>query len=265
MNEITISSWRDLVDKLFEGSWNSEIMRFRSPYVFRGLSDQNYQLKTTLARLGGRYEKLEKHLVRNFRKYAYQDAVQQDTIWHWLSLAEHHGLPTRLLDWTYSPLVAAHFATCNTDKFDVSGAIWRVDFIKTHTHLPQKLKYLLKKEGAHSLTVEILSKITDTLEEFDKLSSAEFVAFFEPPSLDYRIINQYALFSIISNPKTSLDKWLQKRPTLFRKIVIPASLKWEIRDKLDKANITERVLFPGLDGLATWLKRHYFPKTAKFI
>jgi len=44
-----------------------------------------------------------------------------------------------------------------------------------------------------------------------------------------------------------------------RKIIIPASLKWEVRDKLDQANINERVLFPGLDGLSRWLKRHYSP------
>ena len=44
------------------------------------------------------------------------------------------------------------------------------------------------------------------------------------------------------------------------KVVIPAELKWEIRDKLDQSNITERVLFPGLDGLCAWLSRQYYPR-----
>ena len=47
-----------------------------------------------------------------------------------------------------------------------------------------------------------------------------------------------------------MDDWLERHPDLARRIVIPAELKWEVRDKLDQANITERVLFPGLDGLA---------------
>lgn len=111
MNEITISSFGDLVEKLFDNSWDPKIKRFRSHYVFRGLSDESYQLKTTLMRLGGNYIKMEKQLLRNFRKYAYRDVVPQDSIWNWLSIAEHYGLPTRLLDWTISPLVAAHFAT----------------------------------------------------------------------------------------------------------------------------------------------------------
>jgi hypothetical protein len=44
------------------------------------------------------------------------------------------------------------------------------------------------------------------------------------------------------------------------RVVIPAELKSEIRDKLDQANITERVLFPGLDGLSRCVARHYAPR-----
>jgi hypothetical protein len=68
---------------------------------------------------------------------------------------------------------------------------------------------------------------------------------------------------MMSSPALQLEDWLREHerenPRLCRKIVIPASLKWEIRDKLDMANITERVVFPGLDGLSAYLKRYYSP------
>ena len=84
--------------------------------------------------------------------------------------------------------------------------------------------------------------------------------FFEPPSLDDRIVNQFALFSMMSSPTARLDRWLEAHPELYKRLIIPKELKWEVRDKLDQANITERVLFPGLDGLSSWLKRYYTPK-----
>jgi len=62
---------------------------------------------------------------------------------------------------------------------------------------------------------------------------------------------------MMSNPSALLSDWLKQNPDLYFRIIIPARLKWEIRDKLDQANITERVLFPGLNGLSDWLRRHY--------
>ena len=92
------------------------------------------------------------------------------------------------------------------------------------------------------------------------MTAAPFALFFEPPSIDDRIVNQFALFSIMSDPTARMDEWLVSYPDIWRRIVIPADLKWELRDKLDQANVTERVLFPGLDGLSSWLKRQYSPK-----
>jgi hypothetical protein len=211
-------------------------------------------------RMGGRYDELERHLIRNFRKYAHKDVVERDSFWNWLTLAQHHGLPTRLLDWTYSPFCALHFATVNLQDAHLDGTVWKIDYHKVSALLPPKLRARLKDLSANVFTTDILAEQVHNLEEFDLLSKRDFLMFIEPPSIDDRIVNQFALFSIISNPRRRLDDWLESNPGVYQRIVIPARLKWEVRDRLDQANITERVLFPGLDGLSSWLKRHYAPR-----
>lgn len=260
MNTIRINSWNMLQDALFQDSWNPEIGRYRSRYAFRGLPDVDYPLDTTLIRLGGPYVELEKHLLRNFRKYAHRDVVESDSLWHWMSVAQHHGLPTRLMDWTYSPFVAMHFALSNLEKYHSDGVIWAANYLKTHLLLPERLKSALDLEGANVFTVGMLSQLVQSVSELAEMSTAPFVLFFEPPSIDDRIVNQFAFFSTMSDPRARMDEWLINYPDIWRRIVIPADLKWELRDKLDQANITERVLFPGLDGLSSWLKRQYTPK-----
>ena len=101
-----------------------------------------------------------------------------------------------------------------------------------------------------------------TLRAFDALSRDPFLVFLEPPALDRRILNQFALFSLMSSPMARIDAWLEQHPRLCRRVLIPAKLKWEIRDKLDQANVNERILFPDLDGLSRWLTRYYMPKSA---
>jgi hypothetical protein len=262
MEEIRVTSWNDLQDKLFADSWQPEIYRYRSPFAFRGISHTPDGLKTSLARLGGDYAAMEPHLLRNFIKYA-RRSIQgsEDSVWYWLSLAKHYGLPTRLLDWSFSPFVALHFATDNIALFDRDSEIWMVNFHRVHKLLPEKLRALLKEEGSDVFTVEMLASVARSVKELQKLSHDDFALFFEPPSIDERITNQYALFSSMSSPTARMEIWLGEHPEAAQKIILPATLKWEVRDKLDQANITERVLFPGLDGLSRWLARQYTPRS----
>ncbi len=260
-NDKVISNWTELVEEVYHDAWKQELGRFRSDYAFRGLSDCRYQLKNSFLRNCGEHPELEYHILRNFRKYARtSEPSLTNTQLRSLVLAQHHGLPTRLLDWTYSPFIAMHFATSNTDRYDIDGVIWKVDFVKVNRLIPEPLNILLEKEKCNAFTVEMLESEFSNVQNFDKKIGHGNVLFFEPPSIDDRIVNQFAFFSIMSDPISILDDWLINHPDVYRRIIIPAELKWEIRDKLDQANITERVLFPGLDGLASWLKRHYQPK-----
>jgi hypothetical protein len=260
VNEVRIQSWNELQEQLYAGSWQERIGRFRPSFAFRGIANANYELVTSLARLNPPAHTLEGHMLRNFRKYAHREVVQTDSMWDWLAVAQHHGLPRRLLDWTYSPYVALHFATEDPELFAQDGVIWCVDYALTNQLLPPQLQAILAEEGSDVFTAEMLSRAASTLQEFDALAETDFVVFFEPPSFGDRIVNQCALFSLVSNPTVRLDLWLVQRAEAYRKILLPACLKWETRDKLDQANITERVLYPGLDGLSRWLKRYYTAK-----
>jgi FRG domain len=262
VQEIRVGSWTELHERLFDDSWQEGLGRHRSNVAYRGRSLATEGLQTSLQRLGGEPEALEEPLLRSFRRYARRSDVPYDSTWNWLALARHHGLPTRLLDWTYSPYVALHFATSALDRYGEDGVVWTLDFVQAHELLPTPLQDVVRDEGANVFTAEMIDRVARRRSEFDQLAEDDdFVLFLEPPSFDDRIVNQYALFSLMSSGRASLDEWCVQHSDLVRRIVIPAALKWEVRDKLDQANITERVLFPGLDGLSRWLRRYYLPRS----
>ena len=259
MEDIIVNDWDMLSKLVFTNCWDEKVGRYRSNYIFRGLSCKDYTLIPSLNRTCHSKLFLERNLIRNFEKYASEQLGSPKNLWDTLSLAQHHGMPTRLLDWTFSPLVAAHFATEDFAKYEQDGVIWCLDFVKCNTHLPSQFRAILKKEDAFCFSTEMLSKVVDTYDGLLALGKGKgaFPIFFEPPAIDGRIVNQYALFSVMSDPAIIISEWMKKHDEYWYRLIIPSRSKLEIRDKLDQLNITERIIYPGLDGLGKWLARHY--------
>jgi hypothetical protein len=254
----TVASWRDLDEAIADPGIGRHLNHVHSTLVFRGLARASYSNVSSLARLTGDYAALERHLVRNFRKYAHRERPGPTT-WDWLSLAQHHGLPTRLLDWTFSPLVALHFATASWPDDD--AVLLAVDCEGAHRLLPDPLRRARDREGALVFTTDLLAEQASDLVAFDALAAGAdpFVLFFEPPSLDERIVNQAAVLSAIADPSRHMEDWMAAHPDLWCAWRIPPEVKAEVRERLDQGNVNERVLLPGLDGLAAWLRRYYSP------
>ena len=76
--------------------------------------------------------------------------------------------------------------------------------------------------------------------------------------IDPRIINQYSFFSVIPNDMSDIEGFLDSNTNNTIKYIIRRDMRWRIRDMLDQLNISERIVYPGLDGLSRWIGRHYY-------
>ena len=145
--------------------------------------------------------------------------VPLDNAWHILSVAQHHGLPTRLLDWSLNPLVGLYFAVSR--DYTCEAAVYACN--------PQLFIY---------------GEATRTNDPF----ALEDVAAFAPPHISPRIRAQSGVFTVQPDPTVPFD-----HPTM-KQIRIEPSARGAIRNVLFKYGVNAKALFPDLDGLATWVK-----------
>lgn len=268
MIDIKIINNMDEVLAIIADQPQDENGRYRGRYLYRGLPNAEYNLLTSLQRnCGTKSNILEKALLNNFAKYTAVDAeANNKSIWRRMILGQHHGLPTRLLDWTHSPLVGLNFATSdadwsNLDKNDC--VLWRIDIMDLHKRLPEEFQQIMKKEGANVFSVDMLNSVTNSIEKYDQITEGKSMVVMEPPSIDPRIVNQYAFFSVVPGQVSSVENFLNNYTDYTVKYIISKDLKWRIRDFLDEANISERTIYPGLDGICKWLARHYYVRNDK--
>jgi hypothetical protein len=255
-NETTAGSWADVEAWIADNAWARPAEGLRATLLYRGLATPRYGLESSLGRRGKSYASRERHLLRNFRKYSYRHGDGDWSEWNWLAFARHHGLPTRITDWTFSPLIALHFATLRYPK--ETGTLHAVDFNQVHDELPEKYQPFRREEGTIVFTTDMLAECAPTLADFDRDGRDRVLAiFFEPPSIEERIVAQSAAFCALSSATAHLQEWLGQHPEATRRLILPPEVKAEARERLDLNGITERLLFPGPGGVAAWLARYY--------
>lgn len=101
------------------------------------------------------------------------------------------------LDFSYSPLIALHFALSDSEK-NQNAAVWAINMEIVHDKLiPKKYKDLLEKHNAYSFSIEMLEELKITIEDYSYDMKNEGFIFLEPISVDARIVNQWSNFAII--------------------------------------------------------------------
>lgn len=263
IHDIEINTMEDLFQLISEQEYREDLGRFRNLFIYRGEPDASFVLSTSLRRnCKEKSHVLEPPMLLNFTKYAIlEEPSIEASIWNQMILGQHHGLPTRLLDWSFSPLMAVHFAVTENDLEDMDkhdSVVWCIDIHELHDSLPEKYRAIIKKYNTTVFSVDMLTEVCSSLSQYDDDMKDHSMVVIEPPSLDPRIVNQYSFFSVIPDDMVDIEKFLNEHTDLTTRYIIKKELRWRIRDMLDHMNITERIVYPGLDGLSRWLGRHYF-------
>lgn len=246
---ITIESWSDFDDQI-------ENLKYRD-WLFRGQSDAVWELKTSLDRLfediqplikmhKGRGRKFAKNtheqlLIKKFQQNAHlylSTLPEVSDRLEWLALMQHYGAPTRLLDVTLSPYIAAYFA------LEARHGDCCV-FAFNHRELKAGDSEIKSNQDFHKLVFKNQKEIES------------FIFAFEPKYSNERLVSQQGLFLVPStNYETfqSLLHWYDFDGSVCKKFVIPGHLRYEGLEKLRLMNITSASLFPGIDGFCKSLR-----------
>ena len=209
--------------------------------MFRGSGDPSFSLTPTIGRSSDYSLRREIAVLAAFQRrmpqFGHSSGLDR---WDELALAQHHGIPTRLLDWTTNPLVAAHFAATASPR-SVSVKLGRTVLDAA----PEK---------KHVDCVIIATRVRNTQVVDREVSRDPFalasVGFFIPRTVSGRIVSQAGLFSI--HPQPDLP-WEEPLRTASNKFLIPGDMRDFFLRRLFYLGIDPLYVMGGLDGLGARL------------
>jgi hypothetical protein len=263
LKEVEIRGWSDLV---------YELSRFQNGlWIFRGVGNEKFELKPKIGRKETvsfmqdkqdkiKFPELEQRIFKQFRARAIPYVNGNPTDWEWLVIAQHHGLPTRLLDWTRNPFAAAFFALADSENndYEVVDPLHDSDLFDGD-HAVSTRGTRSRSSFDRKGCVVIYAWYAHAVLDIQKTPSPfkgykEKVMLLNPPHVDQRIIAQDGVFAAFLDPEIALDK------NKTRRIFIQEKDKVIFLKGLFRMGIHHASLFPGLDGIAkhlSWRLRNY--------
>ncbi len=268
--EETNKNWDDFANYLKE--------KKNTKFLFRGTLE-SWGLRSTIERIREAWDipfdnlpRIEKRIIRDFqRKYPNYLTIlrpDKDILW-WISLMRHHGAPTRMLDWTYSPYVAAYFAFesylykyNNNANEDDRAVVWMIDRNWLDDVSQSKIRIMFRLRTDRGLVQDIRDSLPSA---FDRLFNVkkpkyDFLCALNPWHINERLAVQQGIFlypTNISKPfqdnLTQMDGYEKYLVRFIFKNLNVNELR-DIFENLYRMNINRTSLFPGLDGYAKSLE-----------
>lgn len=221
---------------------NHQEHRQISQWFYRGHSDKSYELVPSLFRVNrteswANWNRIEEYIMRQFKAESrpFIKTIPTNEI-EWLTMAQHYGLPTRLLDQSTNPLVALYFAVENY-KNNKDANVWLYGLVSTN-NCWEESTWLAKK-------IDLSGDIYENI--------------IFPSHIDSRITNQSGCFTIHEIPKDNNPFIpINKNPRIsvdtFIEITIDKDIKKDILNELYYVGIHRGFIYPGLEGLTSRLK-----------
>ncbi|HHF2932011.1 TPA: FRG domain-containing protein [Vibrio alginolyticus] len=255
MEQITINSWVEYERQLTRKNYRK--------WVFRGQSNDDWILQSSLSRAFEESQNIrdtgrrtvgkpsinrrehEKVMIDRFKcnAHLFLDHLPHDKDdLSWLAVMQHHGAPTRLLDFTFSPYIALYFAL---ESGDGDAAVYCIN----QSALSEADDEYF---GDHKLDVH--SRVMDGEESNDD----PCLYAFEPKFSNQRLLSQQGLFVATNNLTHTHENTLSEYNCSKGDIVkfrIPARLRYSGIRLLHRMNIISTNIYPGLDGFCQSLKR----------
>ena len=256
MKTYTVTSAKELIERVKNDTQNWTHDGFARPW-YRGVGNKEYLLLPSILRNGN--SQVEFRITTKFRLMApnFGKTPETNRLDQWLFFMQHNRCPTRLLDWSESPLVAAFFATENIarkNNFEYDRAVYALDPIRFNKmsnidHFPNT--------WTQQSTLQTIKFAFGTQ---DELVNGQCIPYLEKPVAIYpstihaRISSQKGCFTLHGNDKRDIVSIFEKSSLIeegfFIKYIIPKEHVVSIFNDINNLGIRYSTLFPDIEGLS---------------